>query len=99
MDIIVSLDSRAYPVAFKSLDTSSTLGGLVHLSRAGRAKLPHLDSLVKRTRNEVATIRRESNAVDAVPVALETLDEGARGNVPDSHDGVERTGSDETAIR
>lgn len=89
-------------VSFEGLDALAALGlDTSAVVEASVVELPHLDSLVKRTRNEVATIRRESNTVDAVLVTLlafGALDKNTSLSVPNADALVQATGSDEAVV-
>ena len=92
-EVLVSLEGLD-ALAALGLDTSTVV-------EASVVELPHLDSLVKRTRNEVATIRRESNTVDTVLVALfafGALDKNTRLGVPNADALIQATGSDEAVV-
>lgn len=91
--VLVSLESLD-ALAALGLDTSTVV-------EASVVELPHLDGLVKRTRNEVATIRRESNTVNTVLVALlafGALDKNTSLGVPNADALVQATGSDEAVV-
>ena len=89
-------------VALESLDALAALGldaGAV--VEAAIVELPHLDSLVKRTRDEVATIRRECNTVDTVLVALfafSALNKNTSLGVPNADALVQAARSDEAVV-
>ena len=92
-EVIVSLEGLD-ALAALGLDTSTVV-------EASVVELPHLDGLVKRTRNEVATIRRESNTVDAVLVTLfafGALDKNTSLSVPNADALVQATSSDEAVV-
>lgn len=64
-------------------------------------QLPHLDRLIKRSRNEIFSIWRKSNRVNGIFVSiwpLETLNQVASSNIPNANRLVERSGSDEAGI-
>lgn len=83
-----------YPMAFKSLHATATLGALVrHSARGG--ELPHLDGLVQTAADKVLSVGREGDTVDAILVsigALETLDKEARVEVPNTNTFIQRSG-------
>ena len=89
-----------YPVTLEGLDASSTLGSLLgNAARCG--ELPHLDSLVQATADEIAAVGRECHAVDAVLVAIgafEALNNVAELHVPDADALVEGASSDVLGI-
>ena len=89
-------------VALEGLDALAALGlDTSTVVEASVVELPHLDSLVKRTRNEVATIRRESNTVDTILVALlafGTLDKDTGLGVPNADALVQATCGDEAVV-
>ena len=89
-------------VSLECLDALAALGlDASTVVKSSIVELPHLDSLVKRTRNEVATIRRESNTVDTVLVALfafGALDKNTRLGVPNADALIQATGSDEAVV-
>lgn len=88
------------PVSLKSPDAAAdrlhnTTGHLVVIPGSG--KLPHLDGLVQATADEVTRVGRESNRVNAVLVALgtlETLQQEACLDIPDPDTLVKRAGGD-----
>lgn len=82
-------------VSFKSADTFAALDTAAWQKTSGRGELPHLDSLVQTTRDQVTPVGRECNRVDAVLVsigALETLHQISGCRVPDANALVEGTG-------
>jgi hypothetical protein len=89
-------------VSLEGLDALAALGlDACAVVEASVVELPHLDSLVKRTRDEVATIRRECDAVYTVLVALfafSTLDENTSLGVPNADALVQATCSDEAVV-
>ena len=92
-EVLVSLEGLD-ALAALGLDTSTVV-------EASVVELPHLDGLVKRTRNEVATIRRESNTVNTVLVALfafGAFDKDTSLGVPNADALVQATGSDEAVV-
>jgi hypothetical protein len=101
----VSIRSKSHrqdkvPVTLESLDTLAALrAGLVSLARS--AEFPHLDRPVKTARDEILAARRESNRVDAIFVAvrsLETLNKETRVEIPNTHTLVERASGDKLGI-
>ena len=64
----------------------------------GRVELPVLERLVERARHQALAVGRKCDRVDRVAVPAEAVDERARRNVPDAHDGVERACGDEARI-
>lgn len=92
---------KTYPMTFKSLDTSTTLGALVDLPRARSAELPHLDSPVQATADKILAARREGNAVNTVFVSIGTFqsfDKVARSDVPDTDTLIQRSCCHKLAI-
>ena len=89
-------------MALESLDTLAALRlDACTVVEAAVVELPHLDRLVKRAGHEVATVRREGNAVHAVLVALlalSTLDKNTSLGVPDANALVQAAGSDEAVV-
>lgn len=88
-------------MTFEGLDASAALRALV-CQTAGSGKLPHLDSLVQATANEILSIGRESNGVDAVLVAigaLETLNQIAVLDIPHADTLVKRASGDIFGVR
>lgn len=86
----------SYPVTFKGLDTSASLGGWV-VESPGSRKLPHLNSLVETTAYQILSIGRECYTVDTILVsirALKSLDEVTLRDIPDAYALVEGTGCD-----
>ena len=91
----------AYLVSFECLDASSTLGTSVGVSTSGCNKLPHLDSLVQTSGDEIFPVWCEGNGVDGVFVsvwALEALDKIAGCGIPDADALVERSGGNELSV-
>lgn len=95
---------KTYPVSLKGLDAAAALErrllGVAHLL-ARRGELPHLDSLVQATTNELAGVGRERNTINAVLVsvrALEALEEVAHLDVPNPHTLIQRSGSHKLGI-
>lgn len=87
---------------FKSLETSSALRTGVRVTTPWCHKLPHLNRLVQTTGHQIPAVRRKSDGVDTVLVAIRTLQslhQVARGDIPHSHTLVQRTGSDVAGIR
>lgn len=81
-------------LAALGLDTSAVV-------EASVIELPHLDGLVKRTRDEMATIRRERDTVDAILVALfafSALNKNTSLGIPDADALVQATRSDEAVV-
>jgi len=89
-------------VAFKGLDALAALRlDTSTVVEAAVVELPHLDGLVQRSGNEVATIRRECNTVDTILVALLTfgaLDEDTGLGIPNAYALVQATCGDEAVI-
>jgi len=89
-------------VSLKGLDALATLGlDTSTVVEASVVKLPHLDSLVKRTGNEVATIGRKRNAVDTILVplfAFGAFNKNTSLGVPNADALVQATCSDETVV-
>lgn len=91
----------SYLVAFVGLDAPSALGSRVGVSSAGSHKLPHLNSPVQGTRDEILAVRGEGDRVDGVLVsirALEALDEISSSDIPDPDALVEGSSSDVARI-
>ena len=92
-EVLVTLEGLD-ALAALGLDTSTVV-------EASVVELPHLDGLVKRTRDEVATIRGERNTVDTVLVALfafGALDKNTSLGVPNADTLVQATSSDEAVV-
>lgn len=88
-------------MTFKGAHALSALGSSARDHATWRSQLPHLDRLVETAGNKVAAIRSERNRVDAVLVALgslQALDEISGGGVPDANASVERASSDVATI-
>ena len=91
----------SYLVSLKGLDASSTLWSGVGVSSTWSHQLPHLDSPVQRTRDEILAVRRESDRVDGILVSirtLEALDEISSSDIPDPDALVEGSSSDVARI-
>ena len=91
--VLVSLEGLD-ALAALGLDTSTVV-------EASVVELPHLDRLIKRTRNEVAAIGRECNTVDTILVALfafSALDKNTSLGIPNADALVQATGSDEAVV-
>lgn len=88
------------PVALKRLDALAALGtGAGRAAR--RAELPHLDRAIQTAADEVLAVGRERHRVDAVLVpigALETLDQEARHDVPDTNALIQRAGGNKLRV-
>ena len=64
-------------------------------------QLPHLNRLIKRTRNKILSVWRERNGVDRVFVSiwtLKTLNQVASRDIPNSDGLVQRSSSDKAGI-
>lgn len=91
----------SYLVSLIGLDASSTLWSGVGVSSTWSHQLPHLDSPVQRTRDEILAVRRESDRVDGILVSirtLEALDEISSSDIPDPDALVEGSSSDVARI-
>jgi hypothetical protein len=89
-------------VSLEGLDALAALGlDASTVVEASVVELPHLDGLVKRTRDEMATIRGERDTVDTVLVALfsfSTLNKNTSLGVPNADALVQATCSDEAVV-
>ena len=89
-------------VSLECLDALAALGlDASTVVKSSIVELPHLDSLVKRTRDEVATIRRERNTVDTVLVTLfafSALNKNTGLSVPNADALVQATCSDKAVV-
>ena len=91
----------SYFVSLVGLDAPSTLWSGVGVSSTWSHQLPHLDSPVQRTRDEILAIRRESDRVDGILVSirtLEALDKISSSDIPDPDALVEGSSSDVARI-
>lgn len=91
--VLVSLEGLD-ALATLRLDTSTVV-------EASVVELPHLDSLVKRAGNKVATIGRERNTIDTILVALfalSALNKNTSLGIPNADALVQATCSDETVV-
>lgn len=87
-----------------ALERPHTLAGLdtAAVVSPGNIELPQFDGLVKTAADKVAAVRRKSNRVHTVPVAvrgLEALDQVAGRGIPDTNTLVQRSCSHIVAIR
>lgn len=89
-------------MALESLDAAAALMRLLAVADLTRGRqLPHLDRLVKTAADELPRVRRESNAVDAVLVAigaLEALEQVSHLHIPHPDTLIKRAGGDELSI-
>lgn len=93
-------EESTYPVTFKCLDTPAALGWRV-VDAARRREFPHLDRLVQTATDQVTAVGRECHTVDTVLVsvwALQSLDQVALRNIPDTNALVKRTSGDVLGI-
>lgn len=72
---------------------------LARASPQERRDVPVLERLVEAPADEALPVWRERDAVHAVVVALEALDEEARRDVPDANNAVQRARGNEPSIR
>jgi hypothetical protein len=83
-------------VSFKRSDAFPTIWRCRGQDASLRSQLPHLDSLVQTSTDQLATCWGERNRVDTISVSIrtfETLDEVTRGRVPDADAAIERSSS------
>lgn len=89
-------------MALEGLDALATLGlDASAVVEAAVVELPHLDSLVKRARDEVATIRRERDTIDTILVTLlafGALDKDTSLGVPNADALVQATCGDKAVV-
>lgn len=95
-------EMSTYPVTFKRLYASTSLGCLVgNTSLAGGAELPHLDGPVEATADEVFATGRECDTVHTVLVPIgsfKALNKVAAVDVPNANALVKRSGCDQLTI-
>jgi hypothetical protein len=86
-----------YFVSFKGPDTASGLTW----SSTSVLDVPHLDSLVETAGNELAAVRSKGNRVDAVGVAILSLETSVQATIstPNAHTLVEGACSDPLVVR
>jgi len=87
-------------VAFEGANALAARRSRWDVARWG-GEFPHLDGLVETTADQTISRRSEGDTIDAVPVALLTLeahDEAARVGVPDTDALVKRSGCHEAAV-
>jgi hypothetical protein len=73
------------------------LAGFTGITDSG-VELPVLECSCRASRTRGPCRRRKRDRVDRVAVPAEAVDERARRNVPDAHDGVERARGDEARV-
>lgn len=66
---MVSMDIT-YLVTLKGAHTLATLDAGSRKHASGCCELPHLDGLVQATTDEIATVGRKGNGIDAILVAI-----------------------------
>ncbi len=63
-----------------------------------RIEFPVLERLIERAGDQALAVGRKRDRVNRVAVPSETVDQRPSRNVPDAHDGVQRSRSDEARI-
>ena len=75
-------------MTLESANALATLVTIVGVHSPGNSELPQLDGLVKTATDQVATVGRKGNRVNAVLVAIgifQTLHQVTGGSVPDTY--------------